>query len=220
MEYIVLGIGGVLAVYLFDLVSLRKILYAKQVTELMAVCLAVYAHIMVCIRGERLSLPFGLSYVGWPSFGLASLALIYSLFLEIPFKRTYVTEGAGNQLVTTGTYALVRHPWVLWYALLLISLILISKHQLVLLAAPIWLLMDVLHVWTQDRFFFPRMFPAYPRYQRETPMLIPNRTSIARCLTTFTEGWGLTNHLQTGEEHGHDHRVTQPVHVHVRDLLQ
>jgi protein-S-isoprenylcysteine O-methyltransferase Ste14 len=219
MEYIVLGIGGFLVAYLFDLVSLRKIPYGKQAIELMAICLALYAHIMVCIRGERLSLPFGLSYVGWPLFGLASLAMIYSLFLEIPFKRTYVAEGTGNKLVTTGTYALARHPGVLWYALLLISLILISQRQLILLAAPIWLLMDVLYVWLQDRSFVPRMFPDYRRYQRETPMLIPNRTSITRCLTTFTEGWGLTNHLQT-EEHGRDHRVTQPVPVHVRDLGQ
>ena len=155
MEYIVLGIGGFLAVYLFDLMSLRKIPYAKQVTEFVAVCLAVYAHIMVCIRGREAVVPIGLSYVGWPSFGLASLALIYSLFLEIPFKRTYVAEGAGNKLVTTGTYALVRHPCVLWYALLLISLIFISKHQLMLLAAPIWLVLDVLHVWHKTGPFSP-----------------------------------------------------------------
>jgi hypothetical protein len=115
---------------------------------------------------------------------------------------------------------LTRHPGILWYALGLISLILISQRQLILLAAPIWLLMDVLYVWLQDRFFFPRMFPDYPRYQRETPMLIPNRTSIARCLTTLTEGWGLTNHPQTGEVHSHDHKVTQPVPVRVRDLGQ
>ena len=220
MEYIVLGIGGFLVAYLFDLVSLRKISYGKQAIELVAVCLAVYSHIMVCIRGGRLSLGPGFSYLGWPLFGLAGLAMIYSLFLEIPFKQTYVAEGAGNKLVTTGTYALVRHPGVLWYALLLISLISISKHQLMLLAAPIWLLMDVLYVWLQDRFLFPRMFPDYPRYQRETPMLIPNRTSIARCFRTFTKGGRRTNHLQTGEEHSHDHRVTQPVHVHVRDLEQ
>jgi protein-S-isoprenylcysteine O-methyltransferase Ste14 len=199
MEYIVLGIGGFLVAYLFDLVSLRKIPYGKQAIELMAICLAVYAHIMVCVRGERLSLPFGLSYVGWPLFGLASLAMIYSLFLEIPFKGTYVAEGTGNKLVTTGTYALARHPGVLWYALLLISLILISQRQLILLAAPIWLLMDVLYVWLQDRFFFPRMFPDYGRYQRETPMLSPNRASLSRCFTTFAEGWERTNHSRKGE---------------------
>jgi protein-S-isoprenylcysteine O-methyltransferase Ste14 len=209
MEYIVLGIGGFLVAYLFDLVSLRKIPYGKQAIELMAICLALYAHIMVCIRGERLSLALGLSYLGWPLFGLACLAMIYSLFLEIPFKRTYVAEGTGNKLVTTGTYALARHPGVLWYALLLISLILISQRQLILLAAPIWLLMDVLYVWLQDRSFFPRMFPDYPRYQRETPMLIPNRTSIVRCLRTFTDGWKRANQLQTGEKPGHDRRVAQ-----------
>ena len=200
MGYIVLGIAGFLVAYLFDLMSLRKIPYGKQATEFMALGLGVYSHIMVCIRGERLSLPFGLSYVGWPLFGLASLALIYSLLLEIPFRQTYVAEGVGDELVTTGTYALARHPGVLWYALGLISLILISQHQLILIAAPIWFLMDVLHVWLQDQFFFPRMFPDYHRYQCETPMFIPNRASLSRCFTTFTEGWRHTNHSRKGEE--------------------
>jgi protein-S-isoprenylcysteine O-methyltransferase Ste14 len=198
MEYVLLGIAGFLVAYLFDLVSLRKTPYAKQAIELIAICWVIYAHVMVCVRGERLLLPVGFSYVGWPLFGVAGLALIYSLFVEIPFRRTYVAEGVGDKLVTTGTYALVRHPGVLWYALLLISLILISKHRLVLFAAPIWLLMDVLHVWIQDRFFFPRMFPDYNRYQRETPMLVPNRASLSRCFATFAESWKRTNHSRKG----------------------
>ena len=200
MEYILLGIAGFFVAYLFDLVSLRKILYAKQAIEVIAVCLTGYSHLMTCIRGDRLPLPAGFSYVGWLLFGLASLAMIYSLFLEIPFKQTYMTEGVGNKLVTTGTYALARHPGVLWYALLLIALIFISKRQLMLSAAPIWFLMDVLYVWIQDRFFFPRMFPDYGRYQCETPMLIPNRASLSRCFTTFAEGWKRTHHSRKGEK--------------------
>ncbi len=199
MEYILLGIAGFLVAYLFDLVSLRKTLYAKQAIGLVAVCLTGYSHLMVCSRGERLALPAGFSYVGWPLFGLASLAMIYSLFLEIPFKQTYLAGGVGDKLVTTGTYALVRHPGILWYALVLISLIFISRRQLMLFAAPLWLLMDVLYVWIQDRFFFPRMFPGYGRYQRETPMLIPDRASLSRCFTTFAEGWERTNHSRKGE---------------------
>ncbi len=203
MEYILLGIAGFFVAYLFDFVSLRKIPYAKQAIGLVAACLTGYSHLMVCIRGDRLPWPVGFSYAGWPLFFLAGLALIYSLFLEIPFKRTYVVEGIGNKLVTTGTYALVRHPGVLWYALLLISLIFISRRQLMLFAAPLWLLMDVLYVWIQDRFFFPQMFPDYTRYRRETPMLIPNRASLSRCLTTFAEGWGRTNHPRKGEKRDH-----------------
>jgi len=200
MGYIVLGVASFLVAYLFDLVSLRKTPYAKQAIEFIAICLVVYAHIMVCIRGDRPLLPVGFSYVGWPLFGLASLALIYSLFVEIPFRRTYVAEGVGDKLVTTGTYALVRHPGVLWYALLLISLILISRRQLMLFAAAIWFMMDVLYVWIQDRFFFPLMFADYGHYQRETPMLIPNRASLSRCLTTFVEGWKCTNQPRKGEK--------------------
>ncbi len=200
MEYILLGVAGFLVAYLFDFVSLRKNLYAKQAIELIAVCLAGYSHIMVCIRGDRLPLPIGFSYAGWPLFFLAGLAMIYSLLLEIPFKQTYISEGVGSKLVTTGTYALVRHPGVLWYALVLISLTFISKRQLILFAAPIWLLMDVLYVWIQDRFFFPLMFPDYGRYQRETPMLIPNRASLSRCFTTFAEGWKRTNRSRKGEK--------------------
>ena len=200
MEYILLGIAGFLVAYLFDLVSLHKTPHGKQVIGLTVVCSVVCSHIMVCTRGERLSLPIGFSYLSWPLLGLAGLAMIYSLFLEIPFKQTYVVEGVGNKLVTRGTYALARHPGVLWYALVLISLILVSRRQLMLFAAPIWFLMDVLHVWIQDRLFFPRMFPDYPRYQRQTPMLIPNRASLSRCFATFAEGGRSTHHSSKGDK--------------------
>ena len=189
MQFIWSGVVGFLVAYLFDLVSLYHLSYAKQVVGFAAVGLIGYAHIMVCIRGERLLLSTSLSYIGWPLFFLAGLALIYSLFLEIPFKRTYITEGTGDKLVTTGTYALVRHPGVLWYALMLIGLTLISRRWLALFAAPIWFLMDVFYVWLQERFFFNQTFPGYELYKRQTPMLIPNRKSIVRCLQTITEGW-------------------------------
>ncbi len=189
MPYILLGMTSFLIAILFDLVSLRRISYVKPAIGLIAGGLGGYSHLMICIRGEELPLPAGLSYVGWPLLSLASLSMLYSLFLEIPFQKTYVTDGTGGKLISTGTYALVRHPGVLWYALLLVSLILISRRGLALLAAPIWLLTDVLYVWMQEKFFFSQMFPGYEQYRRETPMLIPNRTSVARCLRTLAEGW-------------------------------
>lgn len=44
---------------------------------------------------------------------------------------------------------------------------------------------DVLYVSVRDRFFFPRMFPDYPQYRRQTPMLIPTRESISACFSTL-----------------------------------
>ncbi len=188
MSYILIGVAGFGASMLFDPVSLYLARFLKPIIWAVVTGLLGYAHVMVNLRGELLPLPLWLAWIGWPLFLAASLAMIYSLFLEIPFNQTYVEKGVGNRLVTTGTYALSRHPGVLWYALVLIGLILISRRMLVLIAAPVWLSLDILYVWLQDRFFFPRMFPGYDRYQMETPMLLPNRRSIARCLRTLRGG--------------------------------
>jgi protein-S-isoprenylcysteine O-methyltransferase Ste14 len=111
--------------------------------------------------------------------------LIYSLFIEIPFKQTYTMSGVGDRLVKTGTYALTRHPGVLWLGLFLLALLAVSRSRLLLIAAPLWFALDLLLVWVQDRFYFPRMFPGYSQYRRETPMLIPTRSSIVRCIKTL-----------------------------------
>jgi len=140
---------------------------------------------MVSLDAERLQLPDWSSHAGWPLLLVSVSLLVYSLFLEIPFRRTYAANGVGDRLVETGTYALVRHPGVLWLALFLLGLVLVSRSRLLLLATPVWLLMDVLYVCVQERFLFRKMFPGYEQYQQETPMLIPTRESMARCLRTL-----------------------------------
>jgi len=61
----------------------------------------------------------------------------------------------------------------------------IAFSVVLLYAVPIRVVMGVLHVAVQDRFFFPKVFPDYPRYQRWTPMLIPTKRSMAACLRTL-----------------------------------
>jgi len=60
----------------------------------------------------------------------------------------------------------------------MLSLILVSKSSLLLIAAPIFILLDIVLVIVQDKFFFGRMFDGYGSYRQETPMLVPNRQSI------------------------------------------
>ena len=188
--YIAIGILGFLVAYLFDVISLKNIPGAKQCVSLIAFGLIGYSMLMVCLKSERLELPPGLTWLGWILLSLSALLLIYSLFINLPFSKTYVAPDVGDKLIRTGTYALVRHPGVLWYALLLISLILISKSKLLLIASPIWLLMDILYVTIQEKFFFPKMFKDYEDYRRETPMLIPNRRSLITCLRTLRRKGG------------------------------
>jgi len=185
MRYVALGAIAFIIAWFFDWAALQRIRYLKQIIGLAFVILFGYALVMVATQPDKLPLPAWLSSAVWPLLVISGLLLIYSLFLEIPFRQTYADNGAGDKLVTTGTYALVRHPGVLWLALFLLALVLVSRSRLLLLAAPLWILLDVLYVWIQESFFFGRMFAGYAQYKRETPMLIPTPASIARCWQSF-----------------------------------
>jgi len=172
----------------FDLAALKGIRYLKQIIGLAFVLLFGYALYGVCIATEKLALPAWAAWVGWPVAVISGGLLVYSILIEIPFKATYTRNGAGQGLVTTGTYALTRHPGVLWLGLFLLGLTAISRSKLLLVAGPVWLALDVLYVWIQDRYYFPLTFAGYEQYQRETPMLVPTRDSIVRCVRTLRKG--------------------------------
>ena len=186
MIFLVLGAVPFLVFSLFDLASLRKTPFLKPLILFLSVSLFVFALTMLNLRTERLLLPAAVSLAGWV---LAAMFLglgLYSFFIEIPFRTTYLRKGYGRILVTTGTYALVRHPAVLWFVLFLASLFLATGSKGLLAALPLWGLLDVVHVAIQEKIYLVRVFgQPYREYQRSVPMLIPNSRSIQRCRQTL-----------------------------------
>jgi protein-S-isoprenylcysteine O-methyltransferase Ste14 len=111
--------------------------------------------------------------------------LLWSFALEIPFVTSWVRSSPGHRLVDTGTYALVRHPGVLWYALLLAGLLLATGSGTLVVALPLWISLDVAYVAWEEAVVFPVQFEDYARYQRTTPMLVPTLRSLRRALGTL-----------------------------------
>lgn len=184
MKYILLGLLGFGLVFLFDWLSQRRLPVIKPLTWLVALALLVYAILKLSLEAPRLSLPAFTAPLGFCLLIPSTCLLIYSLFIEIPLVATYVYTGE-TKLVTAGTYALVRHPGVIWLAFVFVSLLLIFPSATLFLATLVWLGADILHVFVQDKFFFPKMFPNYADYRRHTPFLIPNRRSFQACLKTL-----------------------------------
>jgi len=187
MVYIASGSLGFLVIHFFDIVSLKRTPGAKPFTWILGSSLLIYSAIMLCLGSDKLLLPSWLTWLGWVLLSTASLLLIYSLFISLPFRKTYVTTGVGDKLITTGPYALVRHPGVHWFIVLMLSLVLVSGSKLLLVASPIWILLDILLVAIQDKFFLSRMFDGYERYRRETPMLLPNKKSVNAFITSLRQ---------------------------------
>lgn len=185
MIYVALGATGFFLEQLFNVISLKKVPGAKIGIWTLSNVLIVCSLTKICLHPDKLSLPSWTSWPGWVIFCLSLSFLIYSLFINLPFRETYVARGVGSKLVTTGLYALARHPGVLFLALTLSSLILAFRSRLLLIAAPIWLLLDTVMVVIEDRYFFQRMFPEYIRYCQETPMLLPNKKSTRAFLNSL-----------------------------------
>lgn len=185
MAQVLLGALAFAMAFAFDLASLQRARHLKPVLSASAGATFLAALAWTLATPGRFTWPAWTSLVGWPLLILATALLVYSLLLELPFAATYARQGVGDVLVTTGTYALVRHPGVIWFGMALVGCVLVSKSRLMVIAGIVWFCLDVLYAWLQDRFLFVRMFPGYAAYQKTTPMLVPSRQSLLRCWRTL-----------------------------------
>lgn len=189
MVYVGVAAVGFLAGYLFELAWLKRVPGARPALWTASLGLLGYALVMVCIRSTRFDLPGWVGGVGWGLLLTTSALLVYSLFLEPPFARTYLHNSPRHSLVQTGTYALVRHPAMVWYVLLLIALVLISRSVILLTTLPVWVLLEGLWVILQEQMVLSRLFPDYVQYRQKTPMFIPTWRSTRASLKSLAFPW-------------------------------
>jgi protein-S-isoprenylcysteine O-methyltransferase Ste14 len=185
MDAVWLGALAVLIMFGFDLANLARWVTLKRAAPFIAGGFFFAAIYVILRQSPAIFMPRWAIAVGI-ALSLSGIILLgYSLAIDIPFQSTYLAPDASSRLITTGTYALTRHPGVLWLTVFLIGLLIANRSLALFVAIPVWLGLDALHVWLQDRYFFPRQFPDYGAYQQQTPMLIPNRSSIDRCVHTL-----------------------------------
>lgn len=184
MFYIFLGLFAFVLLFFFDYFTLKNKNILKKVFGISGLMLLTLSGIMVTLTSEKLEFPLVVSVISGVLWIVCTLLLIYSLFLELPFNKTYTKGSHSTDLVDTGTYALCRHPGVLWFGMLFFFFFLTTGAELLIPAGVIWTLADILHVYLQDRVFFRKMFPRYEEYVKSTPMLIPTSGSIKKCIST------------------------------------
>jgi len=187
MTCILLGLCAYPALAVFEYASWHRMAVLKLVMGIVALTVPGVALTAVCLDAAKFSVPAVLSSLGLVLAVSSAGLWLFSMFWEIPFARTYASPGRGDRLVTQGTYALVRHPAVLWFGFFLLGLTLATRSSLLRLAAPVWWLADVLYVWGEERWYLRRVFAGYDAYQHTTPMLLPTRGSFRRCLRTITQ---------------------------------
>lgn len=169
----------------FDLLWLKGVRW-RWVLWLLGIGVFGVALADLLVHAPLLPLGGWSAWVGWPLTLIAGLLLVYSLGVEIPLQSTYMGLPAGeDRLITEGTYALCRHPGVLWAGLWFLGLLLVTKSSWLLVAGPVWWIADAFYVIWQERYVLRPKFPAYDAYCKTTPMLWPTKESLRRCWSTL-----------------------------------
>lgn len=183
MVFILTGCLAFIFLYIFDLNKVRflkkglNISFTAGLTLLAAsttgILLGDYGGFVV---STSLKVLFGVLSIG------SLFMLLYTLFAALPFGLTYMEAELGNTVVDRGMYALCRHPGVIWFFFFYLFLWLASGKMLMLWAGVIWTIMDIIHVYIEDRWFFPASLRGYDDYKKAVPFLIPNPASIKKCM--------------------------------------
>jgi protein-S-isoprenylcysteine O-methyltransferase Ste14 len=172
-----LGVGLVLAGFVMglvhDLVSYWRVPRIKPLLLLIIGVFHASGAYLLIAKSSHVAIPQPIERVASVVAILGFLGMLYSIGVEIPLRRAWINRGHLDELVTSGTYSISRHPGVLWAAVWIPSAAVGAGSRDLLLWWPVLLAADILHVWIQDRFFLPRAFGgAYHAYQREVPFLI------------------------------------------------
>jgi len=102
--------------------------------------------------------------------------LIYSLFIELSFKKTYIKK--SHEVYQDGTYALCRHPGVLWLMFLILFLSMMTRSFDLFVMGINYTVINTLYIIYQEKLIFIHQFEGYRDYQQTVPFLIPTRKSF------------------------------------------
>ena len=182
MLFILVGVFGFVSLLIFDLLSLHNRIISKYFFAFIGLGLIGYSTVEIVALGSDFNLhPFAklLSLL----FAVIFMALlIYSVFIEVG-GNTY-KKVAEPELVTNGTYSLVRHPGVIWLFLAYLFLGIFTQNMYLLVTSFVWTLVNYLYVVLQEKLVLQKLFPKYHEYIKTTPRVIPNGMSLKRFMTT------------------------------------
>jgi protein-S-isoprenylcysteine O-methyltransferase Ste14 len=187
--WILVGSLGFIAFNLYDRAILKGYPRATKTILGIATNGSIFLSLMaICVLGFRYQ-SVSTIIIGVILLILSSFMIYISLGREISKVKKNGEElpfGIPESIIRTGTYTLCRHPGVLWTLLLLVSLFLITGSRLVLISIPIWISLDILHVYIHEKTIWSVKFgEEWDKYKESTPFLIPRTENIRKCIATW-----------------------------------
>jgi protein-S-isoprenylcysteine O-methyltransferase Ste14 len=110
--------------------------------------------------------------LAWTAAALALLAHAWMIAALAWLGRSFSILPEARRLVTTGPYALVRHPLYLAETLAALALVLVHWSAVAALAGVAWFAVQVARMFAEER-VLEAAFPEYGDYRRRVRRLLP-----------------------------------------------
>ncbi len=183
----VLSVVGFGALLLADAKGIRERSWTRRLL-LLSTIMSLSGALLWTISQEATSVDFR-SFKFWLGGVLTligGLFSFYTVFVEIPLWQ----KADGNSpptLVTKGTYAACRHPGFWGTTAFVLGLSLAVPAPPMWNLAIVWVVLELIVVFIQDRWIFPSIFSEYTLYRQHVPFLLPTRESIREALQSFRD---------------------------------
>lgn len=183
MFYVLSGTIGFMLLLGSDIVGINAYKKTQNFLAFFGTLIIIVSSVFILLQGETYQLDIRLRIL----FGVLGLMflffLVYSVVIEV--RRNSDKE---SKLVTSGTYALSRHPGVLWLFFYYVFGSLFFANIDILIAGIVWTFINVIYVVIQEKLIFNKIFSDYEHYKNSTPMLLPTVSSVKKCLDTLDGG--------------------------------
>jgi len=183
MIYLGLGVIGFGLLLLFDICSLCDKSIIKYFFGISGFGLIIVSSIFLLTINSNISFSYQVRIISLLIASFSLFLLVYSVFIEVG-KNTYQYKNE-NKLITTGTYALSRHPGVLWFLFVYLFGAIFFQNSFLLYAGLIWTVINIIYVSIQERYIFNKLFNDYGSYILTTPMIFPSLESLEKCVNTL-----------------------------------
>ncbi len=182
MMYIGLGVIGFLLLFVSDVCGLREKCTFQFVSAIVGTFFIFVSSVMILTLGYNYELALGFRIIGLLLAITFLLLTIYSVVIEVSKNND------DKQLITSGTYALNRHPGVLWLFLYYFFGSFFFADYMILIAGIVFTIVNIIYVHLQEMLIFKHIFENYDEYKKTTPMILPTKSSLQKCIKTINGG--------------------------------
>lgn len=183
----IIAVAGVVASFvsmlISDLLKLRNKGKGGALLLIAGMILLVISLAFTAFSGERFGVVLPLRALAFLLAGITMAMEMTALFFSLPVRETYLLV-EKTQLQDQGMYALCRHPAAICLPVLLISLSVGLGSSSLLRIGMFASFLNLVYVWIQDRYVFPRTIQGYHDYQKRVPFLLPTKASVKAAIAT------------------------------------